>query len=131
MQQLRGTGLRSSQYQRKEKNEQCVEQAFPPRFDAGCRPTPSSRPPSLTPIAYNPGVGPIHFAVIFLVGDAIGFIAPPYGLNLNVASGMTGIPYFTIVRFVLLYLFALIAARMIIAFWAPISTLLLQSGGTG
>jgi len=69
--------------------------------------------------------------VIFLVGDAIGFITPPYGLNLNVASGITGIPYFTVVRFVLPYLFALMAAWMIIAFWASMSTLLLQSGGTG
>jgi len=87
--------------------------------------------PILAPIAYNAGVDPIHFAVIFLVGDAIGFITPPYGLNLYVASGMTGIPYFTIVRFVLPYLFSLMVAWMIIAFWAPLSTFLLQFGGTG
>ena len=86
--------------------------------------------PILAPIAYTAGVDPIHFAVIFLVGDAIGFITPPYGLNLYVASGMTGIPYFTIVRFVLPYLFSLMAAWMIIAFWAPLSTMLLQFGGT-
>ena len=87
--------------------------------------------PILAPIAYSAGVDPIHFAVIFLVGDAIGFITPPYGLNLYVASGMTGIPYFTIVRFVLPYLFSLMAAWMIIAFWAPLSTFLLQFGGAG
>ncbi|MCB1787588.1 MAG: TRAP transporter large permease [Chromatiaceae bacterium] len=87
--------------------------------------------PILAPIAYSAGVDPIHFAVIFLVGDAIGFITPPYGLNLYVASGITGIPYFTIVRFVLPYLFALLAAWMIIAFWPPLSTFLLQFGGTG
>jgi len=86
--------------------------------------------PILAPIAYTAGVDPIHFAVIFLVGDAIGFITPPYGLNLYVASGMTGIPYFTIVRHVLPYLFSLMAAWMIIAFWAPLSTFLLQFGGT-
>ncbi len=85
--------------------------------------------PILAPIAYSAGVDPIHFAVIFLVGDAIGFITPPYGLNLYVASGMTGIPYFTIVRFVLPYLFSLMVAWMIIAFWAPMSTFLLQFGG--
>ncbi|MCG6968083.1 MAG: TRAP transporter large permease [Chromatiaceae bacterium] len=87
--------------------------------------------PILAPIAYTAGVDPIHFAVIFLVGDAIGFITPPYGLNLYVASGMTGIPYFSIVRFVLPYLFALLAAWMIIAFVPPLSTYLLQFGGTG
>ena len=86
--------------------------------------------PILAPIAYVAGVDPIHFAVVFLVGDAIGFITPPYGLNLYVASGMTGIPYFTIVRFVLPYLFSLLAAWMIIAFWPPLSTFLVQYGGT-
>ena len=87
--------------------------------------------PILAPIAYQAGVDPIHFAVIFLVGDAIGFITPPYGLNLYVASGMTGIPYFTIVRYVLPYLFALLVAWMIIAFVPPLSTFLPQFGGTG
>lgn len=87
--------------------------------------------PILAPIAYTAGVDPIHFAVIFLVGDAIGFITPPYGLNLYVASGMTGIPYFKIVRQVLPYLFSLMVAWMIIAFWPPLSTFLLQFGGTG
>ncbi|STO57168.1 TRAP transporter large permease [Grimontia hollisae] len=87
--------------------------------------------PILAPIAYSVGVDPIHFAVIFLVGDAIGFITPPYGLNLYVASGITGIPYFTIVRFVLPYLFALSVAWVIIAFYPPLSTYLLQFTGAG
>lgn len=87
--------------------------------------------PILAPIAYSVGVDPIHFAVIFLVGDAIGFITPPYGLNLYVASGITGIPYFTIVRFVLPYLFALSIAWIIIAFFPPLSTYLLQFTGAG
>lgn len=87
--------------------------------------------PILAPIAYSVGVDPIHFAVIFLVGDAIGFITPPYGLNLYVASGITGIPYFTIVRFVLPYLFALSVAWVIIAFSPPLSTYLLQFTGAG
>ena len=40
--------------------------------------------PILAPIAAQFGVDPIHFAVVFLIGDAIGFITPPYGLNLYV-----------------------------------------------
>ncbi len=61
------------------------------------------------PIAAKIGVDPFHFAVIFLIGDAIGFITPPYGLNLYVASGITGLPYFRIVREVIPYLIALLA----------------------
>jgi C4-dicarboxylate transporter, DctM subunit len=71
--------------------------------------------PILAPIAVMAGVDPIHFAVIFLVGDAIGFITPPYGLNLYVASGLTGIPYLRLLRSVLPYLLSVILAWVIIA----------------
>ena len=47
--------------------------------------------PILAPVAMSVGVDPVHFSVIFLVGASIGFITPPYGLNLYVASGVTGV----------------------------------------
>ena len=72
--------------------------------------------PILAPIAMAHGVDPVHFSVIFLVGAAIGFITPPFGLNLFVASGTTGIPYSKIVPFALLYLSGLLIAWMFIAF---------------
>lgn len=81
--------------------------------------------PILAPIAQAAGVDPIHFAVIFLVGDAIGFITPPYGLNLYVASGLTGIPYLNILRQVVPYLLSLLFAWAIIALWPPLSQVLL------
>jgi C4-dicarboxylate transporter DctM subunit len=85
--------------------------------------------PILAPIAAGIGVDPIHFAVIFLVGDAIGFITPPYGLNLYVASGITGIPYFRILRFTVPYLLALLACWIIIALVPELSTMFLGSIG--
>ncbi len=72
--------------------------------------------PILAPIAVSVGVDPVHFSVIFLVGAAIGFITPPFGLNLFVASGITGIPYMRIVPSVLIYLAGLLVAWMLIAF---------------
>lgn len=87
--------------------------------------------PILAPIAATIGVDPIHFAVVFLVGDAIGFITPPYGLNLYVASGITGIPYLRLLRYTMPYLFALMAAWLIIALWPPLSTMLLFHAGAG
>ena len=87
--------------------------------------------PILAPIAANIGVDPIHFAVVFLVGDAIGFITPPYGLNLYVASGITGIPYLRLLRYTMPYLFALMAAWLVIALWPPLSTVLLVHAGAG
>ncbi|ASJ74078.1 TRAP transporter large permease [Granulosicoccus antarcticus] len=72
--------------------------------------------PILAPIAMAHGVDPVHFSVIFLVGAAIGFITPPFGLNLFVASGTTGIPYSKIVPFALMYLGGLLIAWLLIAF---------------
>lgn len=71
--------------------------------------------PILAPIAMSVGVDPIHFAVIFLVGASIGFITPPYGLNLYVASGVTGVPYFRLLRYTVPYLIALISVWLFVA----------------
>lgn len=87
--------------------------------------------PILAPIAATVGVNPIHFAVIFLVGDAIGFITPPYGLNLYVASGITGIPYFRLLRYTMPYLISLLAVWAAIALIPSLSTILLLQQGAG
>ncbi len=87
--------------------------------------------PILAPIAAGIGVDPIHFAVVFLVGDAIGFITPPYGLNLYVASGITGIPYFRLLRYTVPYLIALLVAWFVIAMVPELSTALLVHEGAG
>jgi C4-dicarboxylate transporter DctM subunit len=81
--------------------------------------------PILAPIAMAHGVDPVHFSVIFLVGAAIGFITPPFGLNLFVASGTTGIPYSKLVRFAIYYMAGLMVAWLFIAFVPSISLALL------
>lgn len=86
--------------------------------------------PILAPIAVAHGVDPVHFSVIFLVGAAIGFITPPFGLNLFVASGVTGIPYSKLLRFAVMYLGGLLVAWLLIAFVPWLSLALLpQRGG--
>jgi TRAP-type C4-dicarboxylate transport system permease large subunit len=66
-------------------------------------------------MAASVGVDPSHFSVIFLVGASIGFITPPYGLNLYVASGVTGVPYFRLLPYSSLYLISLIAVWILVA----------------
>ncbi|MGH1415135.1 MAG: TRAP transporter large permease [Pelagimonas sp.] len=83
--------------------------------------------PILAPIAHSVGVEPVQFAVIFLVGASIGFITPPYGLNLYVASGVTGVPYFRLLRYTVPYLFALISVWLIVALVPALSTALLPT----
>jgi C4-dicarboxylate transporter DctM subunit len=87
--------------------------------------------PILAPIAASAGVDPIHFAVIFLIGDAIGFITPPYGLNLYVASGITGIPYFRLLYYTMPYFIALMIVWFLVALVPQLATALLTFGGAG
>ncbi len=87
--------------------------------------------PILAPIAAQTGIDPIHFAVIFLIGDAIGFITPPYGLNLYVASGITGIPYFRLLKHTMPYFFALMVVWFVVALVPEISKILLTYEGAG
>ncbi|GLQ36013.1 integral membrane protein [Amylibacter marinus] len=84
--------------------------------------------PILAPIAHSVGVEPVQFGVIFLVGASIGFITPPYGLNLYVASGVTGVPYFRLLRYTIPYLLALLSVWFIVALVPALSTMLIPSG---
>ena len=47
--------------------------------------------PILLPIVTPLGVDPVHFGVIMVVNLAIGFITPPVGVNLFVASGIANL----------------------------------------
>ncbi|MBP7769967.1 MAG: TRAP transporter large permease subunit [Aliarcobacter sp.] len=47
--------------------------------------------PLLLPIGIALGIDPIHLGVIMVVNMEIGMITPPVGLNLFVASGITGL----------------------------------------
>ncbi|MFC6988914.1 TRAP transporter large permease [Haloplanus sp. GCM10025708] len=63
--------------------------------------------PLLAPAAFALGISPIMWGVIFMISDAIGFITPPYGLNLYIMSSITGIDYMKIARAALPYFFVL------------------------
>ena len=44
--------------------------------------------PVLLPVVMKLGVDPVHFGIIMVVNLAIGFVTPPVGVNLFVASGV-------------------------------------------
>lgn len=83
--------------------------------------------PILAPIAASVGIDPIHFSVIFLVGASIGFITPPYGLNLYVASGVTGVPYFRLLPYTVPYLAALIGVWILVSLVPDLALILLPN----
>lgn len=63
--------------------------------------------------------------MVVLVGTAIGFITPPFGLNLFVVSTVTDIPYNRLLKYVPHYLFALLAVWFSIAFIPSLSLFML------
>lgn len=65
--------------------------------------------PMLAPAAAEIGLGPIVWGMIFMMGDSVGFITPPYGLNLYIISGITEIDYIKVARAVIPYLLGLVA----------------------
>ena len=70
--------------------------------------------PILAPMAASIGINPVHFGVVFVVGLSIGFITPPFGLNLFVASGITGIPYDNLIKWVPPFLLFVLVAWIIV-----------------
>jgi C4-dicarboxylate transporter DctM subunit len=82
--------------------------------------------PIFLPIITQIGVNPIHFGVIMVVNLAIGFVTPPVGMNLYVASSMSGIPVMRIAKHALPFIVAFFIALMIITFVPQISLLLIS-----
>lgn len=76
--------------------------------------------PILLPIAQGIGMDPIQFGVIMVVNLAIGFVTPPIGVNLFVASALTDVPVMEIARKALpmigLFLIALLIFTFVPAF---------------
>lgn len=81
--------------------------------------------PILLPIMAGIGVNPIHFGVIMVVNLAIGFVTPPIGVSLFVASSMTDIPVVQISKRALPLIGYFLVALLLITFIPQISLILL------
>lgn len=82
--------------------------------------------PILTPIITSMGINPIHFGVIMIVNLAIGFVTPPIGNNLYVASTLTKLPVTSIARKAIPFIAAFFIALMLITFVPQISLVLVS-----
>ena len=80
--------------------------------------------PILFPIATELGIDPVHLGIIMVVNLEIGMVTPPVGLNLFVASGITGMPIFKVVRAALPWLMVLVAFLVIVTYVPPIAMFL-------
>jgi C4-dicarboxylate transporter DctM subunit len=77
--------------------------------------------PLLTPVAIEFGVNPIHFGIIMIVNLEIGYLTPPVGINLFVASGVFKEDISVVIKSVLPLMLVLLVGLLIITFWPGLS----------
>jgi C4-dicarboxylate transporter, DctM subunit len=80
--------------------------------------------PILLPIAIEFGIDPVHFGIIMVVNLAMGMFTPPVGLNLFVASQISGVSIAKLTRAVIPFVIVVIINLMVISFIPEISTYL-------
>ena len=77
--------------------------------------------PLLLPIAKTLGINPIHFGVIITINMELGMLTPPVGLNLFVASGITGESIKEVVKSVLPWFIVMLIGLLLITYIPEIS----------
>ena len=80
--------------------------------------------PLIAPIAVAFGLHPIHFAIMFIVNLEIGYLTPPMGINLFVASAVFKRSIIDVIRGVLPFLLLMLFSLAVIS-WVPALSLLL------
>jgi tripartite ATP-independent transporter DctM subunit len=80
--------------------------------------------PLLVPVGMALGIDPVHLGIIFLVNMELGFIAPPVGLNLLLASYRFNQPMLEVMRAVLPMLLILFVGVLVITYIPCLTTFL-------
>ena len=80
--------------------------------------------PILLPVAVALGVNPVHFGIVMTMNLAIGFITPPYGVNLFVGSSVAHIPFERIVKWIWPFIGVIIVVLLLTTYIPQLSLLL-------
>ena len=78
--------------------------------------------PVFLPIVTAMGMNPIHFGVVMTTALAIGFCTPPYGANLFVAAGISGLSIEEIAKASVPFIAAMLVCLLLITFF-PVLTM--------
>jgi tripartite ATP-independent transporter DctM subunit len=81
--------------------------------------------PILLPVVIKLGMSPVTFGVMLTMNLAIGFVTPPYGINLFVASAISDISIGDMMRFMWYFLLALLVVLMLTTYCTPVTMLFL------
>jgi C4-dicarboxylate transporter, DctM subunit len=80
--------------------------------------------PLIIPLSQVYGIDPVHLGIIFIVNLEVGFLTPPVGMNLFLASYRFKKPFTEICRFVLPFLAVQLAVVLLVTYVPALSTLL-------
>jgi C4-dicarboxylate transporter DctM subunit len=85
--------------------------------------------PVFFPAAMSLGINPVHFGILIDVNMEVGLCHPPVGLNLYVASGISGLGVTELTKAVLPWLLTLIVFLVIVTYWPWLSLVLPRAMG--
>jgi tripartite ATP-independent transporter DctM subunit len=80
--------------------------------------------PLVAPLGLAYGIDPVHLGVIFIVNLEVGFLTPPVGLNLFLASYRFGKPFMDVCRYVLPFLLVQLTVVLLVTYVPILSTFL-------
>ena len=82
--------------------------------------------PLILPVAAEFGVDPVHLGMIFLATMQLGYLTPPVGLNLFIASYRFNQSIVQVYLATFPFLLILLATVVVIIFWPGLSLMLLD-----
>jgi len=82
--------------------------------------------PLVLPIAVGYGINPVHLGIIFLANMQLGYLTPPIGLSLFIASYRFEQPIAKVYAASLPFLLILLVAVLVITFWPGLALGLLN-----
>lgn len=81
--------------------------------------------PILLPVVEALGMSPITFGIMLTMNLAIGFCTPPYGIDLFVASAISGVSIGKMMKFMLWFIVALLVVLALVTYWPAFTLFLL------
>lgn len=82
--------------------------------------------PIILPIAIGYGIDPVHLGIIFLANMQIGYITPPVGMNLFIASYRFNRPVLDVYRATVPFFLILLITVLVITYWPALSLMLVS-----
>ena len=77
--------------------------------------------PILLPVVEALGMSPVTFGIMLTMNLAIGFVTPPYGIDLFVASAISKEPMSRMIKPTLRFILSLLVVLMLVTFVEPVT----------